>query len=106
MNAVESEILLTRIINETIKLENLTQEELVFSISKLAKMYKSTMINASKTSYNNDFQSVSNELNICKLKIEEFNAKIKNLTGKLSKPLSLSERLKGRLDLKKMTTSS
>ncbi len=106
MNAVESEILLKRIINETVKLEELTQEELVFSISKLAKLYKGLIANSSKITYNNEFQSVTNELNICKLKIEESNLKIKNLTGKLSKPLTLSERLKGRLDLKKMTSSS
>jgi len=106
MNPIESEILLTRIINETIKLEELTQEQLVFSISNLAKMYKKCIVDAGKASYNNDLQTMKNELEACKFKIKESNEKIKSLAGKMSRPLTLSERIKGRMDLKKLTTGS
>ena len=100
---INSEILLTRIINKTIKLEDLSQEELIFSLSHLVTLYNNTITNVNKISYNNELQVIKNNLVDANLKIEDYKSKIHNLSNKMQKPLSLSERLKGRLDLKKMT---
>ncbi len=100
---INSEILLTRIINKTIKLEDLSQEELIFSLSHLVILYTNSITNVNKSTYNNEFQVLKNELLDAKTKIEDYRIKILDLSNKMQKPLSVLERLKGRLDLKKMT---
>lgn len=91
------------ILANNINIDRLSKNDYISIINVLVSNYKILLLDKSNNVYINEINSLSNQLKIQNNDLFELNENYKTLASKLTKPLTLNERINGKIDLKKIT---
>ena len=94
------------IIARNIQIDKLSKNDYLEMINTLIDNYKSLLANKNNEIYISQISDLNSQINILKKELLDSRNNYGTLAKKLSNPLSIKERLNGKLDLVKLTRIS